>query len=367
MSDPRGIRDGAVDRAWRDAMREEPSPQVDDAILAAAHRAAGARPRVEPPAEARGPWRWWMPLAAAATIGAVAVGVIQTVPRETVEPTVLSDAPPARRPSSSAAQSAPPPAAAPAVEAARPAAAPPAPPAGVAPPPASRPAPDAGSLKQRSKPAVAPAESPSAPVRNEFVPSPSERPAAATASTAGGDATRPAVAEQGAAREQAPRDQEQGVAARERKDASAAAAPAAGANATGGFVPAPPASAPMPAAAAPRPLPAPAASGRAAEALPSAAPPTAAEPGRGSPGKPEMPSASPKLTQPRAEGAAASAEVGAMAVTPPATFIAEIRRRLAAGDRDGAVRELQRFRRTHADADARLPEDLRAFAAAVPR
>ena len=53
------------------------------------------------------------------------------------------------------------------------------------------------------------------------------------------------------------------------------------------------------------------------------------------------------------------AEPQAMAVTPPDVFVAEIRRLLAAGDRDGAVRELQRFRRTHVDADARLPEDLR--------
>ena len=44
MSDPRGIRDGAVDRAWRDAMREEPSPQVDDAIR------FGAVQRVRPKA-----------------------------------------------------------------------------------------------------------------------------------------------------------------------------------------------------------------------------------------------------------------------------------------------------------------------------
>jgi hypothetical protein len=68
-----------------------------------------------------------------------------------------------------------------------------------------------------------------------------------------------------------------------------------------------------------------------------------------------------------AAGGRVAAEPQAMAVTPPDAFVAEIRRRLAAGDRDGAVRELQRFRRTHADADARLPDDLKAFAASVPR
>jgi hypothetical protein len=63
----------------------------------------------------------------------------------------------------------------------------------------------------------------------------------------------------------------------------------------------------------------------------------------------------------------AKAEPEAMAVTPPDVFIAEIRRLLAAGDRPGAVRELQRFRRTHVDADTRLPDDLREFATSVAR
>jgi hypothetical protein len=62
-----------------------------------------------------------------------------------------------------------------------------------------------------------------------------------------------------------------------------------------------------------------------------------------------------------------AAEPQAMAVTAPDVFVAEIRRHLAAGDRESAVRELQRFRRAHVDADARLPDDLRAFAASVPR
>ncbi|HET9339253.1 MAG TPA: hypothetical protein VFQ55_09655 [Casimicrobiaceae bacterium] len=54
-------------------------------------------------------------------------------------------------------------------------------------------------------------------------------------------------------------------------------------------------------------------------------------------------------------------------MTSPDVFIAEIRRLLAAGDPDGAARELRRFRRTHADADARLPVELREFAATVAR
>ena len=61
---------------------EEPSPALDDAIRAAARREAGAGPR---PADAPvthvplalRPERWWWPLAAAATIGAVAIGLLQ--------------------------------------------------------------------------------------------------------------------------------------------------------------------------------------------------------------------------------------------------------------------------------------------------
>ena len=80
--------DDAVERAWREHSRETPPASLDDAILAAAHRAVGSRPVV---AEAREPWRWWMPLAAAATIGAIAIGVIQNLPNESTEPMIASD------------------------------------------------------------------------------------------------------------------------------------------------------------------------------------------------------------------------------------------------------------------------------------
>jgi hypothetical protein len=73
-----------------------PSPEIDAAILAAAHRAVQSAPRAAgKAAEATSPWRWWMPLAAAATIGAITIGVFQLMPKES-EPTtatVLSDAP----------------------------------------------------------------------------------------------------------------------------------------------------------------------------------------------------------------------------------------------------------------------------------
>ena len=105
-------RDPRFDAAWRSASTEVPPAALDTAILAAAHREAGARPQgaVDPIPEATRPERWWFPLAAAATIGAIALGLLQiagqdpsggtdaitavvsdmpagprTVPRETVE------------------------------------------------------------------------------------------------------------------------------------------------------------------------------------------------------------------------------------------------------------------------------------------
>ena len=86
------FRDDALARAVREHGRETPGAKVDDAIRAAARRAVGSQPRAEPAlAEAREPWRWWMPIAAAATIGAIAIGVIQNLPNESTEPMIVSD------------------------------------------------------------------------------------------------------------------------------------------------------------------------------------------------------------------------------------------------------------------------------------
>lgn len=70
--------------AWREHSTELPSAQLDAAILAAAHRAVGSAPQdaARQPREATSPQRWWMPLAAAATIGAIAVGILQNVPEQ---------------------------------------------------------------------------------------------------------------------------------------------------------------------------------------------------------------------------------------------------------------------------------------------
>ncbi len=88
-------RDPALDAAWREHSTEMPPARLDAAILATAHRAAGSAPQPvvaqatgKRPADAgvrtraaTGPQRWWMPLAAAATIGAIALGIVQTMPQ----------------------------------------------------------------------------------------------------------------------------------------------------------------------------------------------------------------------------------------------------------------------------------------------
>jgi hypothetical protein len=76
-SDPHA--DPRFDAAWRAASREVPPAALDAAILAAARRAVGAGPQPVVVLEATRPERWWWPLAAAASIGAVAIGILQLV------------------------------------------------------------------------------------------------------------------------------------------------------------------------------------------------------------------------------------------------------------------------------------------------
>ena len=72
-------KDAKFDAAWRAASREEPPAGLDAEIRAAARRAVAAGPQPADVREATRPERWWWPLAAAATIGAVAVGVLQVI------------------------------------------------------------------------------------------------------------------------------------------------------------------------------------------------------------------------------------------------------------------------------------------------
>ena len=72
----------------REHSTETPPAHVDAAILAAAHASVASASRdrsaslhdAGPPALARMAWRWWMPLAAAAVIGVIAIGVIPLAP-----------------------------------------------------------------------------------------------------------------------------------------------------------------------------------------------------------------------------------------------------------------------------------------------
>ncbi len=80
-------RDDALAKAWRARSQDLPPPALDATILAAAHRAVGSGPRNagKQAREATRPQRWWMPLAAAATIGVVAIGILQIAPQAPVD------------------------------------------------------------------------------------------------------------------------------------------------------------------------------------------------------------------------------------------------------------------------------------------
>ena len=86
-------RDSELDALWRRHSRELPTPALDDAIRAAAHRAVHAKPSAAL-SRARAPWPAWATYAAAASIGAIAIGVWQLQSREAdVMQGVVSDVP----------------------------------------------------------------------------------------------------------------------------------------------------------------------------------------------------------------------------------------------------------------------------------
>jgi hypothetical protein len=96
MNPERDHVDPAIDALLRAHSAEMPPAELDAAILAAARRAVQSAPReAESNAEATRPWRWWMPLAAAATIGAIAISVLQLAPKQPdATSTIVSDTPP---------------------------------------------------------------------------------------------------------------------------------------------------------------------------------------------------------------------------------------------------------------------------------
>ena len=75
--------DPELEATWRAASREQPPAALDDAIRAAARREVGAKPgrlRAAPR---------WLPFAAAATVAAIAVGIVQMTPPEEVTPATI--------------------------------------------------------------------------------------------------------------------------------------------------------------------------------------------------------------------------------------------------------------------------------------
>lgn len=71
MTPDREPVDPALDAMLREHSAQTPPAHVDAAILAAAHRAVGSAPRTH----SRRHWRLWLPLAAAATVTAVVIGL----------------------------------------------------------------------------------------------------------------------------------------------------------------------------------------------------------------------------------------------------------------------------------------------------
>lgn len=103
--------DPELDKAWHLHSREEPPAALDRAILAAAHRAVESGPHQLAPQATR-PQRWWMPLAAAAAIGVVALGIVQLAPQEqaidaTTAPSAVAPVPQRRAQEESKAPPAP--------------------------------------------------------------------------------------------------------------------------------------------------------------------------------------------------------------------------------------------------------------------
>ena len=314
-------------RAWREHARETPPPAIDDAIRAAARREVGAKPRARVPLATK-PWRWWMPMAAAATIGAIAIGVIQTVPQQALEPAVVSDATPPARAPAPAASSALREQAAPATGAdARSE-----PPRTIAP----RQAPASPAISQDRAGSRAP-QAPSAPTiasaAKEFVP----------------DAPKPTEGRVALdAREAMPARTAEAL-RRDEASPAEAKSEAQGMSEGAGM---------MAKRAAP-------AESAAAGARPAPASPASPARERVAASSPRRPAAAPA---PRVADAAKPAlGAAAASVRPFDDYVAEIRRRLAANDAEAAARELRALRVAYPEADARLPDDLRRYAAGVPR
>ena len=354
------VGDPRLGAAWREYSHETPPAHLDQAIVAAAHRAVGSLPQDSVAPAATRPQRWWMPLAAAAAIGAMAVGVLQVTP-----PQELVVAPPvheAASPSTSARDAAH-------VAKVR----------------------KAGQDAQTSQ-------------QNATATPPSDSVAARALTRERSDAQRKLERDADRSVERGPRRREvpavRSPAGDEQRTAESDPvakdhAPAVAKSLARGNIAVAPAPAPMlapPSVAAPAPFPTPS-SAAAPQAAPVLAPPptpsSAAAPtetyaappfGRIASAPQRQQSTRGQLRESDASGAAASRTesplVAKTSLTPeevrarandPDAWIARIRRLRDEGQTVAAVRELAAFRATVADAERRVPSDLREWAAAVGR
>jgi hypothetical protein len=346
-----------LDAAWREYSVETPPPALDAAILGAAHREARSRPRPlsdddDTLAEAREPSRWWWGLAAAATIGAIAFGIVQVAPPLLPgESMVASDVPAEPRARKVAAPPTAPVEPTAATRAPAPAAHVPDAPPQAAPPPAAPP------KAKLAAPAAVP-----------------DRSAASPAEVDARTAIGSAINEQNASERPRQRSDEGPTAKRETPLPAAVPPPLR--DAPDAALARDRANAPRPFPSAPQAAPTPPAELKKLEVERRQAPVAQPET-RERASSPPVPSAAPMtppatLTAPRAMrsqeaqpsalGAAAPA-----AIAPPAEFIARIEALLAAGNGDEAARELNRFRAAYLDADQRLPQAMRTWAATVER
>lgn len=94
MNSDRDPADPALDALLREHSAETPPGHVDAAVVAAAHRAVDSGPRNQQDVLPRQAWRWWMPLAAAAAIAVVVIGIAPLAPTSLDEASpVVSDSP----------------------------------------------------------------------------------------------------------------------------------------------------------------------------------------------------------------------------------------------------------------------------------
>jgi len=317
-------RDRQLDTAWSAASREEPPPSLDAAIRAAARRAVDAAPRPKRDKH------WWYPLATAATVAVLAVGILQLTPPEQVAPTIVADMTVAPREANKDLAR---PVAPDDTKAVEPSA------AITAPSPAATPSP--------------PAQAPARRAQGVAVGSVAGERALAPASES--DTLKQSLA---AKRELAAQDKlasaKPDIAAANTAPTPSAAAPA---------LVAPPRSEPFPAAAAPEPRPDAYADERkaAANAPAGAAAPrvarSAAAPSAEEAQMRDRVAAAKVATVKAKEGAARSVE----------EWIKRIRDLKNAGRQDEAAKELAAFRNEYGErADALLPADLRAMKAPAP-